>query len=65
MEKLNLKPEECCREVVGKTPHGGVRMVAHFFDKKGKPCLEKNAKSTQIVEYDKNGICVFSVISRR
>ena len=65
MDKPNPKPDNCSREVIGKTPHGGVRMVAYFFDKKGRPCLEKNAKSTQIVEYDEKGVCIFSVISRQ
>ncbi len=64
MENVVLKPEDCCREVIGKTPHGGVRMVAHFFDENGKPCLERNAKTIQILEYDNNDVCIFSVISR-
>lgn len=54
----NIKPYS--REVVGKTPHGGVKMVAFFFDKNGNPCIEQDAAVVLIYEYDKEGNVIFS-----
>lgn len=65
LESPKLKPEDCCREVVGETPHGGVRMVGYFFDSNGKPCRENDAKSVQIIEYDESNNVVFTMISHQ
>ena len=53
------------RETICNTPHGGVRMVASFFDKGGNPCIEADAVKTLITEYDKNDVIVFSVMGER
>ena len=44
-------------------PHGGVKEVANFFDKDGNPCKEGMAHTIQILEYDENDVCVFSIIA--
>ena len=49
--------------VYGETPHGGVKMTAYFFDENMKPCIEKNAKHTRIIEFDKYNIRIFEVYS--
>ena len=56
--------DKCSREVICKTPHGGVKMVAYFYDKDNNRCPEgKNVSRVQILEFDENDVCVFSIIS--
>lgn len=57
-----LRPEDCRREVTGEMPHGGVKVVIYFLDENERPCLEKDAKIIHIVEYDKNGEGLFSIL---
>lgn len=47
----------------GDTPHGGVKTVAYFFDASGNRCREEDAASIQILEFDNNNTCVFSLIA--
>ena len=61
MDNNNLKPEDCQREVLGTTSHGGVRTMLYFFDENDKPCLEKDSKRLLAVEYDKDGHEVFTI----
>lgn len=49
--------------VYGETPHGGVKMTAYFFDENMEPCIEKNAKHTRIIEFDKYNNRIFEVYS--
>lgn len=49
--------------IYGETPHGGVKMTAYFFDENMEPCIEKYAKHTRIVEFDKDGNQIFEVYS--
>ena len=53
------------REVIldSPTPNGGVRMIGYFFDKDGNRCEEEKASQVQILEFDENDVCVFSIIS--
>nr|DAH40093.1 MAG TPA: hypothetical protein [Caudoviricetes sp.] len=38
-------------------------MTAYFFDENMEPCIEKYAKHTRIIEFDKDGNRIFEVYS--
>lgn len=64
-EKIKIDaPEGTYRIVEGPTPHGGVVMVAYFYDAKDRRCVESKSKTTQILEFDDDGECIFSIISK-
>ncbi len=46
------------RRIDKPTPNGGAYSIAYFRDDEGKPCEEKDAKSFEFVEYDKNGVLI-------
>ncbi len=64
MEKSPVKSSEFYSVSYGKTPNGGVKTVAYFFAADGSPCREEDARSVQILEYDQNDVCVFSLKSQ-
>nr|DAH49780.1 MAG TPA: hypothetical protein [Caudoviricetes sp.] len=63
LTKIRNIMEATFSTVYGETPHGGVKMTAYFFDDDMKPCIEKEAKHTRIIEYDKDGNRIFEVYS--
>ena len=56
-----LRPEDCRREVIGPTLHGGVRTMLFFFNENDKPCLENDSKKLLAIEYDADGNEFFSI----
>ena len=54
---------ETNKTVRGLGPHGGVRTDYYYFDKDGLPCEESNACSIQIIEKDKDGNDIFTLIA--
>lgn len=52
-----------CSATYGETPHGGRKTLCYFYDKSGNPCNESEAATLQILEFDANNICVFSIIT--
>ena len=52
-----------CKETIGERPHGGARELCYFYDQEGNPCKETEAKKFQILEFDKENNCIFSMIT--
>ena len=52
-----------CVATYGETPHGGYKTLCYYFDESGCPCKENKAATLQILEFDKNNNCVFSLIT--
>lgn len=58
----NLIPKGTYKVHVGKMPHGGVKMYGFFYDKQGKPCSEKDARTIYVYECNEKDEVIFSVI---
>ena len=52
------------QEVTYSSPnlHGAVRGVAYYFDENDNRCERDKASKMQILEFDENDVCVFSII---
>lgn len=52
-----------CSETIGMGPNGGCRTLCYFYDSEGAPCEESEAATMQILEFDAENICIFSLIT--